>query len=138
MEPGLPAMTDEGRGLGGKGRGLAAWGCWRLTERPGAAGGGADGACGPRGGPAWREGVRADTGADRQRDIQTPGTDSRRSTQGQRAAAGSHLAAAVAAAPAAGPLSPRCGPPSLPAGGQAAGAGPAEAAATPEPPTAER
>lgn len=51
------------RGFGGKGRSLSAWGCWRLTERAGAAGG--RGWRPPRAGPggqAWREGARADTG----------------------------------------------------------------------------
>lgn len=47
MTPGTPGrpslelgvMTDgRGRGFGGKGRSLPAWGCWRLTERQGAAG----------------------------------------------------------------------------------------------------
>lgn len=60
------------RGFGGKGRSLRAWGCWRLTERPGAAGG--RGWRPPRAGPG--SGVaggssRRRGGADRQRDTQT-------------------------------------------------------------------
>lgn len=129
----------EGRGFGGKGRSLPAWGRWRLTERPGAAGG--RGWRTLRAAPGLRRGGKepAQTqGADRRRDTHTRGL----TVAGARGAGGPRRALTWQRRrrrprPCRSPHAPGL----LPGGWPAGRLRPAEAAAaatTPEPRTAER
>lgn len=103
------------RGVGGEGAGpLGAPGCWLLT--------------GPSRRRAWREGARKHTGADRQGQEQTPGTDSCGDDGPLRA-----LTWLGRRHPRPGRSPRAAGLPPSPAGGRAAGAGPAAAAAAAKP-----
>ena len=130
----------RGRGLGGKGRSLPARGCWRLTERAGAAGGGGD-AAGRAGGQAWREERAQTRDADRRGDTHTRGL----TAAGAYGVGGPRLALTWQRwrrrrpRPGRSPRAPGL-PPGWRATGWPAGAdrAEAEAAATPEPRTAGR